>query len=258
MKKEMLYASAFIFVIFLITFVSAYSSPIDASRIKDGSQTVIDFAVNWASPFLQAILGGNDYTGYLLFEKFLLFILFFTFIWLSVGQVKIFNDQKAVKVVIAFVVGVLAIRYMDFIWINTIIMNYQILGIAVTSIIPFVIYFFFLQGFFPENSTLRKIGWIFLMVVYFGLYFTITDNTYGSVYFWTGVVAFLFLLMDGTIQKAWYKQKYKDSIHDQVRMQISKVMDDIDLLEKRRPPGYEQQVKMFRMQLDNLYKYLKR
>ena len=96
------------------------------------------------------------------------------------------------------------------------------------------------------------------MVVYFGLYFTITDNTYGSVYFWTGVVAFLFLLMDGTIQKAWYKQKYKDSIHDQVRMQISKVMDDIDLLEKRRPPGYEQQVKMFRMQLDNLYKYLKR
>jgi hypothetical protein len=245
-----------IFVIGLVSLVSAYSSTVDLLRIREGSQTLIQLAVDWAEPFLQALLGGNSYTGELLFEKFLLFILFFSFIWLSLKQVKVFTDQKAVMLVITFVVSILAIRYMDFMWINTIIQRYQVLGIAITSLIPFVIFFFFINSIFPENSVLRKLGWILFICIYIGMYITTPDNNFGIFYFWTAIVGIIFLLMDGTIARLRIMQKYKESSSDNLRKEVAKLQEDIDLFESKRPPGYERTVKRLRKRQADLSKYI--
>lgn len=243
--------------LFLVNFVSAYSPGFGADTLLQGSQTLVNYVVSWASPFLQALLGGNDWTGQLLFEKFLLFILLFSFIWLSLTRTALFKNQRPVKIIICFVVSILAVRYLDFIWINTIISQYQLLGIAMTSIIPFIIYFFFINGIFPDNSTLRKIGWIFFICVYIGLYITSSFDTYGSVYFWTGAVAFAFLLMDGTIHRVWLKQLAKDNMNDVVRKRIAELGENIALLERNPSPGSKGQVERLRREQEKYMNMLK-
>ena len=136
-----------VFILGVIAFVSAavyypnYGSyGGTGSFIRQGSQQLIDFIVGWSEPFLQAMLGGNDYTGMLLFEKFLIFILILSVVYLSLNRVDLFSEQKKILWVVAIVIPILAVRYMNFAWLNTILMQYQVLGIALAGILPFIIY----------------------------------------------------------------------------------------------------------------------
>ena len=243
-------------VLVSLVFVSA-SGTYDFLRIREGSQTLINLVVDWAEPFIRAILGGNDYTGEILFIKVLLFVLFFAFIWLSLSRVSIFREQKAVKIIICFIVPILSLRYMDVVWINTILTNYQVLGIAVTSIIPFIIFFFFINNIFPDNSALRKMGWTLFIVIYFGLYVTNNVDTYSQVYFWTGIVGVIFLLMDGTIHRIWLRQLSKENMNDVVRKQFAQIEDDIKLLSKAESPGSQRQIERLRREQAKLMKMIK-
>src|SRR3989338_892746 len=84
-----------------------------------GTEQVIDSIVQNLEPLLRALLGGNDWTTYLLFEKTLLFIL------------------------ISVIVGIVGVRNLNYIWIGTILVQYQVLFIAVAGILPFLIYWAF-------------------------------------------------------------------------------------------------------------------
>jgi len=179
--------------------VSAQYSSID---LRGGSEQLIDLVTEFAEPFLQILLGGQDYTGLLLFERFLVFILLVSVVYLSIGKVPVFEDQKVVIWIIAIIIPLLGIRFIDFVWLNTILISYQLLGIVMAGILPFIIYLFFLHNVSDEASV-RKIGWIFFIVVYFGLWATHDTESYTQIYFWTMLIALLFLLMDKTIHR-WY------------------------------------------------------
>ncbi|VVB78995.1 Uncharacterised protein [uncultured archaeon] len=225
-----------------------------SSFIRQGSQQLIDFFVNWSEPFLQALLGGNDYTGMLLFEKFLIYLLILSMVYLSLKKIDIFNEQKKILGVVAIIVPLLAVRYLNFIWLNTILMQYQILGIALVGLLPFIIYLFFLHNV-SNNSAVRKIGWIFFIVIYLGLWLTTEAESYGSVYFWTMLIAFVFLLLDGTIHRAFDKQKWKDADREgtvRALAQIGKQLEDLD-----NAPGIPDHIrKRERKRLEKRRKYL--
>jgi len=86
--------------------------------------------------------------------------------------------------------------------------------------LPFIIYMFFLHGV-TESTTARKIGWIFFIVIYFGLWSTNKSDNYAQIYFWTMLAALVFLLLDGTIHRAFERQKWKDSARDAVADRIA-------------------------------------
>lgn len=225
--------------LFLINLVSAQFLGNFGFDIRRGSNDVINLVVNWAAPFLNAILGGDDYSGYLLFEKFLIFLLLLGIIYIALKQVDIFEDNEALHWMISIIVPILSLRFMNFQWIHTILLQYQVLGVALGGLLPFIIYLFFLHGV-AESSVVRKIGWIFFIVVYYGLWTTSADpsidfsgsGAYGEVYFWTMAIAFIFLLFDGTIHRVMEGQKWAHAQSSGFVEAIARIDDQINKLQR--------------------------
>jgi hypothetical protein len=223
-------------LIILISLVSAYTGIYRSSSssssggfgggfdIRQGSQDLINFIVDWSEPFLQGLFGGSDYTGYLLFERFLLFLLLLAVIYTSVRKIPAFKDQKWVIWTISLIIPLLAVRFLDFMWLNTIFMQYKLLGIALAGILPFIVYLFFLHTALAEYPIARKIGWIFFIVVYYGLWSTAQEESFAGIYFWTMIVSLLFFLLDGTIHRYLEKQKWNEG----EKAWISGAIADID------------------------------
>lgn len=213
----------------MLNFVSAYYGGYGFIDLRQGSEQVIQWTVDFGEPFLRVILGGNDWSGYLLFEKFLLFILLASIIFVSVKNISMFEDNKAVLWTISLIVPLLGVRYLDFVWINTIIMQYQVLGIALTGILPFIIYLFFIHSI--ESHTVRVVGWVFFIVVYYGLWSTTQYDNYGQVYLWTMLISIIFILLDGTIHRYFVLQKFKNGERMNLDLYLAKIDEKIKLIE---------------------------
>lgn len=232
-KKSLLLVAGLIVGIFLMSFVSAQ---ID---LRQGSEQVIGLIVDFAEPFLQVLLGGEDYTGLLLFERFLVFILILCVVYLALNNISVFEDNKAITWIIAVIVPLMAVRFINFEWLNTILISYQVLGIAIAGILPFIIYMFFLHSI-TESSTIRKIGWIFFIVIYFGLWATNESENYAQIYFWTMLIALVFLLLDGTIHRFFEKQRWKDAEKSAIYNRIAQIDKEIATIDKS---GLDERIK---------------
>lgn len=168
--------------------------------------------IDQIKPVLEFFLGSEyAYNGQMLFERFLFFILILSIVFVVLKRVELFRGQKNIMVILALVVSILSVRYINFEWLNTMMLSYSVLGVALTSFLPFLIYFFFLQGMAPNSSFARKIGWCLFIAVYVGLYITASEKFYGQVYMWTGLAAVVFLFLDGTINRYLLWEKIKGS-----------------------------------------------
>ena len=157
----------FIIAVFVLLIGVGLFSGIVSAQYYSGFSTenIIDSLTNVLEPALIALFGGESYTGYLLFEKLLLFILVGVFVYLALTNLPVFDDknEKLAKL-IAVIVSLIGIRNLDYVWLNTIFTQYAILFVAVAGILPFIIYWFFLKDM---PALPRKVGWIFFAVVYF-------------------------------------------------------------------------------------------
>src|SRR3989344_5168653 len=63
-----------------------------------GTEQVIDSVVQNLEPLFRALLGGYDWSGYLLFEKVLLFILFSIIVGLILEKLPVFERFKSKKI----------------------------------------------------------------------------------------------------------------------------------------------------------------
>ncbi len=206
-------SSLFVLLFSLMGFVSAqysggYGSSYGAGFFY-GTEQVINSLVENLEPLLRALFGGQDWTGYLLFEKTLLFIIIAIIIGLVLENLPVFKERtsKGILRLVAVIIGILAVRGINFVWINTILVQYQALFIAITGILPFMIYWAFVKEF---DSAVRKIAWIFYAVVYFGLWITADVEAYESVYLWGALVALAYgFFIDKSVQAYLDAQKVK-------------------------------------------------
>src|SRR3989344_7507264 len=171
---------------------------------RQGSENVINFLVDAYQPILYALFGSYD-GGHFLFEKLLIFLLIFGLVYVSLGPMEIISGNRAVHIIISVIVPLLSVRFMSVQWINTILIQYQVLGIALAGILPFLIYLSFLHGV-TDSTVVRRIGWIFFIFIYFCIWATTTYNSYAQVYFWTMLIALIFMLLDRTIHYYFMKQ----------------------------------------------------
>lgn len=205
--KKKIIGFVFLFLISCLTlnFISAQGFYLD---LRYGSEKVIQLVTDFAGPLLSVILGGDYYGGFMIFEKFLLFIIIFTLVFFSLKKIGLFDEQIAAHRIVSLAVTILAVRFIDLAWLNTILLQYTVLGIALTSILPFIIYLFFLHSI--DSPTVRKVGWIFFIVVFYGLWSTSSDYNYGGVYAWTIVISLVFLILDKTIHRYFVEQALKE------------------------------------------------
>lgn len=227
------FAFIFFFTLILsVQFVSAYYLP----PVREVVERVVQAFVDIFEPILQALFGRDGWNSYLLFEKLLLFIVLLGLVYIAIGWIPAFEDNKAVKWIIAIVIPLLGIRFLETGWLLAIMLQYQVLAIVLSSILPFIIYFFFLHNVSGDSSVIRKIGWIFFIVVYLGLWATVQNETYSTIYFWTMVVSLLFLLADQTIHRYYINQEMKraDSANKwehtaKLRRDISDIQHDMGI-----------------------------
>ncbi len=199
----------FVFVLLfgLMGFVSAQQYYGGSGGFFYGTEQVINSLVENLEPLLRALLGGQDWTGYLLFEKTLLFIILSIVIGLVLQNLPVFKDKthKGILRLVAIIIGILAVRGISFTWINTILVQYQVLFIAVTGILPFIIYWYFVKDF---DQWVAKTAWIFYAVVYLGLWITAEVEAYESVYLWSAAVALIYgLVVDTSFRRYLINQR---------------------------------------------------
>jgi hypothetical protein len=155
-------------------------------------------------PILVVLLGQYSYNY--LFEILLIFILLASVIYIALGKVPLFKDQKSVRWILTIVIPLLGVRFIDYESLITILQSYQLLAIVITCVLPFIIYFYFIYNAAGDHGIIRKLGWALWIVVYLGLWSSSYSSDLNSmIYFWTFIAGILLILFDGMI---WRRYSY--------------------------------------------------
>ena len=195
MKKVLL---VFVFLMVGVSFVSAQYGGDLGSNLGRGMEQLIDIVEGMLGPFFSVILGGS---GDLLFERIMFLTILLSIIYMVISRMPVFEDNTTVVWIITVTVSLLATRFLaDSALVQTIILPYSVLGVALTSALPMLIYFTFVQSF--DGTATRKMLWIFFIVVFFGLWGARYDavGEIAWIYFITAALALIFFLFDGTIR----------------------------------------------------------
>ena len=195
--KKGVFAFGFVFVgLMMLSMVSAQGF----GGVRDVSDRVITAFVDIFEPILSALFGHNNWGDGLLFERTLVFIVLFSFIFIILGKVPMFDDAKRIKMVVAIIIPLIGMRFMDYAALVAVINQYFILSIILSSILPFVIYFYFVYNIAGNHGVLRKLAWIIFSGIYLGLWSTASvSGAYANIYLWTFVASLAMLFGDNLI-----------------------------------------------------------
>ncbi|MBS3082219.1 hypothetical protein J4416_04825 [Candidatus Pacearchaeota archaeon] len=227
-----------------------------------GTEQVIDSVVQNLEPLFRALLGGYDWSGYLLFEKVLLFILFSIIVGLILEKLPVFERFKSKKILrlVAVIIGILSVRNLNYIWVGTILVQYQVLFIAIAGILPFLIYFYFVKSLDEGNSNswVRKTAWVFYAVIYFGLWATTELEAYSAVYLWGAIVALIYgFVIDKSVQDYLLKLRNKEAHNRNIYLRNSELRKNIyDLQHQKSIIQNEKEIKSIEKEIVRLDKLI--
>ena len=110
--------------------------------------------------FLSPILGNASFDEFL-FAKVLLFTIVLMITYAVLKKNNLFGRNKPALKVISIAVALLSIRFLEEELIDSILLPYSALGVALTTFLPFMIYFFFIH-----QSDIGPFGRIFGWVIF--------------------------------------------------------------------------------------------
>ncbi|MCX6748411.1 MAG: hypothetical protein NT076_02300 [Candidatus Pacearchaeota archaeon] len=208
--------------LFLINVVSA------ASLWDNIKQAGNDIVSNLGSPTTEAFLQSDG------FIKTLFFILVLLIIGTILSLIPLFKNKKGVSFLVAVIVSFLAVYYIPSQLIKSMLNPYSALGVALISVIPFIIIFLFAQHMLT-NTFLKKVVWMFFAVFLLALtvYTSIPGKGQTAKEMWMswvyGIVSILALLMvffNGWIDKhIWSGQMETNMTAAERRMQRRIALD---------------------------------
>ncbi len=229
MKKRNLCVICFLFSI-LIFSLSVVSAQLD---FGEGSKEVVDAIKDTLSPFVRALLGGGSE---LVFERFLFLILVFLIVYLSLRKAPMFSENTVVLWIISLAIGFLATKFLsDILLTRWVLFFYSVLGVAITTLVPLIVYFYFVETAI-SSGTLRRIAWLIFIVLFFGLFLTrspkVGDLAY--IYLAAAIPSLLFLLFDKSIQVSFLKSAFQRGFDAERARSIAdlekKITDDTERL----------------------------
>ena len=207
-------------------FVSAmpFASALDARSI---SESVIRFYEDFLGPIFAALFGQYNTTDFL-FAKVLLFFLLIFVIYFILKKSHIFGHKKGLITLVSIIVSLLALRYLpENDLINGILLPYSVLGIALTTFLPFLIYFFFVHKS-DFGAFGRRIAWVLYGAIFIALLITRwKDVSPTSEWIYISGIALvaLSLLWDKSVHNYFYESKLKRALSGSTRDVINSYMD---------------------------------
>jgi len=229
MNKRVLSLFVFSLVAFSVLSSNFASASYYFPSVRGVSESVITTYIDVFEPVLQALFGGyGGWTGYLLFERFLIFILLVSVIYIVLGRIELFADKKGIKWIVSIVVPLIGMRYIDYASLSAIINQYQVLSIALTAVLPFIIFFYFVHGVGAGSHILRQICWIFFIAVYIGLWSTTQSELSSQIYFWTLAAAVISMVFDKRIDGYFRARRIARQGTFMVHREIGDINQEID------------------------------
>lgn len=205
-EKRKLITLSFIFVIFalsLSTIVSAQygSSPFSFIDLGQGMRQLIDQAINFFTPVFEIVIG--DYSGSeFFFTKVMLLLLLFVVIYFVLDHVPLFQGYRGINYIVALIVSIIAVRFIsENQLVLGILLPYGTLGVALTTILPFFIFAYFIHTTGMPGIA-RKLCWIFFGIVFLVLWIYKADqigDIGNQIYFWTTIAMAIMLILDKRI-----------------------------------------------------------
>tara|TARA_Y100000310_G_C20539630_1_gene742561 strand:- start:61 stop:834 length:774 start_codon:yes stop_codon:yes gene_type:complete len=201
------------FIILSLSFVSAAQSP------REGAETIVDTVIEILEPIAGSLFGGFGSEN--LLESVLFFVIILALVHVILGRLDIFYNKKAIVWVIAVSVALLSTRFTaEWAWVQFVLLPYNVLGIALLSIIPFIIYFAFITSF--DSGAIRKFGWALFVMIYLGLWYTQFEEmgNIAYIYLFAGILGVIMLLSDkyvrGWIIRKAIKEGLNTTIHGKI------------------------------------------
>lgn len=250
MRTHYLLTFGFLLMLLSLSGVSAYSF----GSARGFMQDVIDAYVDVGEPVLQALFGGFGWSGLYLFERFLLFILVLSLLYVVLGNMEVFKKNTVVRWLVAIIVPLIGMRFVDFEWLTVVLFTYKVFAIAFTTAIPLIVFFFFVHGVGKQYPHVRKILWVLFLGVYLGLWATATDSVASAAYVWTFVAALLLLLFDAKIEYHLMKQRHEEAHTYWKADIIARLQEDIARLEASALPDKQKFIKRKKGEIERLLK----
>lgn len=249
-KKISLFAFLLLAVLLLSNSVSA----------QDRTSYVIEKTVEGIESFFGPIFGGLfgvDAYDEFLFAKILLFFIVLFFVKLGVASIPRLKDQKGIVWVIAVIISVLAIRFLsDSQIVLAVLIPYSTLGILIATIVPFLVFFFFVHGNITSGVG-RRLAWMFYLIVLFGIWVNVASdlNALGNyIYVAVFLIALILLIFDRKVREyfalAKVKEARKNIDADNIAEAYKKYISHMNMY---RETGDE----MFKRRADRYWKYLR-
>jgi len=224
-----------VLLLFATSFVSAYYGGDLGSNLGYGMNQLINVGEQMFGPLFSAFLGG---TGEHMFERILFLCILISIIYMVVSNMDIFKSNPTVVWIITISISLLSTRFLVGTLVETVLLPYSVLGVSLTAVLPILIYFTFVQSF-SESAIVRKVLWIFFIIIFLGIWGARYDELgkLSWIYMITAIVAFLFLLFDGTIRKVIRNQKMKELDEDSRQRSLINMRKELDELEENKTKG---------------------
>src|SRR3989338_1801497 len=170
MKRGLKFGFVFITLAILILSVNS----VYAASAKDAFKPIVDMfagaieaVYDALAPMISAVLGETSGSASFV-GKLLMFIIILAlcYVVLSRSMSNFFDDHKWALWLISKAVPILGFRFIDADIVAAAALPSSAFAIAVTAGIPFVLWFFLIEGF---PKTLKRIGWILFAVVFYML-----------------------------------------------------------------------------------------
>ena len=248
-------------VILVFIFVFLIISPLISAQSLDEPIRALGSLISsiyneGIEPLAKYIIGEEaSQDSRLFFSLILIFIMLLSLIWIITDRIPLLGDNSWLQFIISFSITTISVRFMasNLAWFETILLPNQALGITLVTMLPLIIYFFFVQDVGKNKPTLRKIMWIFAAVFFFVLYCVrYNDLSKGSfnpawVYLIGAGACILFLILDGTIRRAILKIKNQNIIGRRRQESLIRLRERLAQLDERlaertiTPQEYDEQ-----------------
>ena len=216
-----------------ITMIPSVFAFFDLSDPRSVIEDVIQGIKDVGTPIFSTLFGIYQSDEFL-FVKALLFILLFIIIRVGVSAVPKLGDQKGVVNIVALVVSLIAVRFISENDITKgILLPYGTLGVALATLIPFLIYFFFVEKTISSGIG-RKMAWL-LFIVIFTFIWILRISSPGELsnvanYMYLSVIALgvILFLFDRHVKKYFDMRANYDHTRNVLERRIALLQSDYD------------------------------
>src|SRR3989344_6773140 len=169
-----------------------------------------------------------------IFIKTLFFILVFLIIGAVMSSVPLFGDKPGISWFVSLIVAILSVFFIPTEFITPMLNPYSALGIALISIIPFAILFFFVKSL--NNQFLESLTWMFyaIMLLALSVYTSINTPTEGLwaawVYGIASVIALIMVFLYHPLKAFLWKERLKTYKVEAQATELERITNKLDIL----------------------------